>query len=103
MEQSTLWLRLRSLGTGGVIFDWIRMIYERMEYIVRHNSETSEVFKSTIGVLIGDTCSTMLWNIYLANIKMQISYLDIKLDGCHVSHLEQVDDIVLISTMARGL
>ena len=36
-EQSTLWLKLRGLGAGGMIFDWIRMIYERMEYVVRHN------------------------------------------------------------------
>jgi hypothetical protein len=65
-EQSTLWLKLRSLGAGGMIFDWIRMIYERMEYVVRHNSETSETFKSITGILIGDTCSPILWNIYLA-------------------------------------
>ena len=102
-EQSTLWLKLRSLGAGGMIFDWIRMVYERMDYIVSHNSETSEVFKSIIGILIGDTCSPILWNIYLADIKFLISGLDIKLDGCHISHLEQADDILLMSTTAKGL
>ena len=102
-EQSTLWLKLRSLGAGGMIFDWIRMIYDRMEYVVRHNSETSEVFKSISGILIGDTCSPILWNIYLADIKFLISNLDIKLDGCHISHLEQADDVVLMSTSAEGL
>ena len=102
-EQSTLWLKLRSLGAGGMIFDWIRMVYERMTYIVYHNSETSDVLNSIIGILIGDTCSPILWNIYLADIKFTISDLDIKLDGCHISHLEQADDIVLISTTAKGL
>ena len=40
------------IGAGGMIFDWIRMIYERMEYVVCHNSEseTSEMFKSIITV-----------------------------------------------------
>jgi hypothetical protein len=102
-EQSTLWLKLRSPGAGGMIFDWIRMVYERMDYIVRHDSESSDTFKSTIGILIGDTCSPILWNIYLADIKFLISNLDIKLDGCHISHLEQADDIVLMSTTAKGL
>jgi reverse transcriptase-like protein len=86
-----------------MIFDWIRMVYERIDYIVCHNSETSDVFKSIIGILIGDTCSPILWNIYLADIKILISNLDIKLDGCHISHLEQADDIVLMSTTAKKL
>ena len=102
-EQSTLWLKLRGLGAGGMIFDWIRMIYERMEYVVRHNSETSEMFKSIMGILIGDTCSPILWNIYLADIKFLISNLDIKLNGCNISHLEQADDVVLASTTPEGL
>ena len=102
-DQSTLWLKLRSLGAGGMIFDWIRMVYDRMTYIVRHNSDTSESFKSVAGILIGDTCSPILWNIYLADIKFLISNLDIRLDGCHISHLEHADDVVLMSTSPEGL
>ena len=102
-EQSTLWLKIRSLSAGGKIFDWIRMVYEKMDYTVHHNSETSDAFKSTIGILIGDTCSPTLWNIYLADINFPINNLDIKLNGCHISHLEQADDIVLMSTTAKGL
>jgi hypothetical protein len=53
------------------------MVYERMVYIVRHNSETSDAFKSIIGILIGDTCSPILWNIYLADIKFPISTIQL--------------------------
>jgi hypothetical protein len=104
-QQSTLWSKLRSLGAGGMSFDWIRMIYERMEYVVHHNTETSDIFKSIIGILIvGDTCSPiLLWNIFVADIKFLISNLDIKIDGCHISHLEQADDVVLMSTTVAGL
>ncbi|PPQ81254.1 hypothetical protein CVT26_015075 [Gymnopilus dilepis] len=102
-DQSTLWLKLRKLGAGGMIFDWLRMIYQRMEYIVRHNGETSEVFQSTIGILIGDTCSPLLWNIYLVDLIFRLSEVDIDLDGYSICHVEQADDISLFTTCPRGM
>ncbi|KAF8879436.1 hypothetical protein CPB84DRAFT_1817407 [Gymnopilus junonius] len=74
-----------------------------MEYFVFHNSEMSEIFKSTIGILIGDTCSPLLWNIYLAGLRFALSLSDISLDGCEISHLEQADDIMNASANGHAL
>jgi Reverse transcriptase (RNA-dependent DNA polymerase) len=56
-DHPTLWLKLVELGAGGRIFDWLRMLYREMMYQVSHNGSVSEEFKSTMGILIGDTCS----------------------------------------------
>ncbi len=57
-DHSTLWLKLVEMGAGGPIFDWLRFLYEKMEYCVRHGDETSEIFKSLMGLLTGDPAST---------------------------------------------
>lgn len=42
----TLRLKLYNSGFRGVIFDWLRMLYARMRYVVRTKHGTSEPFKS---------------------------------------------------------
>ena len=102
-EQATLWLKLREMGAGGPLFDWLRMLYRRMLYFVRHNSEISDLFAALIGILIGDTCSPILWNLYMANLRKFLISQGISLDDCNIAHLEQADDIVLIATSPEGL
>jgi hypothetical protein len=41
------------MGMGGAIFDWLRMLYERMEYYVRHGDQNSAEIKAFIGLLTG--------------------------------------------------
>src|SRR6188768_3864908 len=31
-EQATLWLKLRGLGAGGGLYDWLRMLYKNIWY-----------------------------------------------------------------------
>ncbi|KAJ6579025.1 hypothetical protein B0H10DRAFT_2198817 [Mycena sp. CBHHK59/15] len=63
-DQPTLWLKLFRLGMGGKIFDWLRMLYDRMAYYVRHGDMESEQFKALIGLLTGDTADNqMSWAV----------------------------------------
>jgi hypothetical protein len=39
------------IGMGGPVFDWLRMLYRRMEYYDLQSPE----FKAFIGLLTGDT------------------------------------------------
>jgi hypothetical protein len=43
-DHPTLWLKLLRMGMGGAIFDWLRMLYQRMEYYVRHGDHNSAEF-----------------------------------------------------------
>jgi hypothetical protein len=56
------------MGIGGAIFDWLRMLYERMEYYVRHGDQNSAEFKAFIGLLTGDPASPVLWNLFMADL-----------------------------------
>jgi hypothetical protein len=99
----TLWSKLHRLGVRGPIFDWLRMLYARMTYTVRHCDHHSEVFKSLVGVLTGDTLSPLLWNIYLSDFKLHSHFDDIRLSGCIVSHTEQADDVAVFSCSVEGV
>ncbi|KAF5335681.1 hypothetical protein D9611_009573 [Ephemerocybe angulata] len=68
MDQATLWLKLRPWGAGGPLFDWLRKLYREMSYVVSHEGEVSEEFKADIGILIGDTCSPVLWALFMADM-----------------------------------
>ena len=51
----TLWSRLFLAGVSGPLFDWLRMLYARMSYVLRGRRGLTPAFKSMIGVLTGDT------------------------------------------------
>ena len=91
------------MGAGGKIFDWLRMLYERMNYTVRHNSEMFYSFKSGIGILIKDVESPVLWNLFLADFVLHPDTDDVVLAGSLITSLEQADDIISISKTPEGL
>jgi hypothetical protein len=102
-DPPTLWLKLFRLGMGSAIFDWLHMLYKRMEYYVRHGDMESEEFKALIGLLTGNPASPILWNLFLADLKMMPDKDDIFLAAVRISLLAQADDMLLVSLSARGL
>jgi hypothetical protein len=52
------------------MFDWLRMVYDKMRYYVRHGDMHSEIFKALIGLLTGDPVSPILWNLFLSDLSM---------------------------------
>ncbi|KAF5378897.1 hypothetical protein D9615_006858 [Tricholomella constricta] len=102
-DHPSLWLKLSRLGMGGPLFDWLRIIYEKMEYYVRHGTEESPLFKALIGLLTGDPASPVLWNLYMADLTMPPDIDDVHLAGNRISMMAQADDILIISRTADGL
>jgi hypothetical protein len=101
-KQATLWLKMRNMGAGGHVFDWLQMLYQKMLYVVKHHIELSQSFFSMLGILIGDNSSPILWTLYMADFHLEVDVDDIKLAGTVVANLEQADDIILMSTSPRG-
>jgi hypothetical protein len=101
----TLWSKLFSNGVSGPLFDWLRMLYARMAYVMRDRTSLTKAFKSVNGVLTGDTASPTLWNIYFADLEADLpdSFQDIVLHQKQISHVEQADDVALFSTSLYGL
>ena len=62
----------------------------------------SSTFLSTIGILIGDTSSPILWTLYLADFCLRADIDDVTLSSIVVTHLEQADDIIFLSKTAAG-
>jgi exonuclease III len=101
-ERNTLWLKLHKYGLSGKVFSWLRMVYSRMRYFVRHADEQSPEFESLTGILIGDTMSPELWNLYLADFCPPEIEGCCVLNGIKIRDLEQADDMLLCSTSPIG-
>ena len=104
-DLSRLWTKIHAAGVRGPLFDWLRMLYTRMSYVVRSNGEVSSAFRSLLGLLTGDTASPILWNLYFADLDTYIfpDNDDVEFEGVRLSHLEQADDVALFSTTMDGL
>lgn len=102
-DHPTLWLKLRKLGIGGAIFDWIRKLYRRMEYYVRHGDTESESFHALMGLLTGDPSSPILWNLFLADLSLNPDANDLILAGVAISLMAQADDMIFLTTKPRSL
>ncbi|KAI9057508.1 hypothetical protein FKP32DRAFT_1583696, partial [Trametes sanguinea] len=85
------------------LFDWLRMLYASMQYTVRHNNELSAAFTAAMGILIGDPASPILWLLYISDFELDPHPDDVQFSGRPVSHLEQADDVALISLSAQGM
>jgi hypothetical protein len=97
-NRPTLWVKLNALGISGKIIDWLKMLYDKMVYMVKLNGQLSESFLSDMGVLTGDTVSPTLWNIFLADFKFTVHPEDISLNNVPIPKLEQADDIMIATT-----
>lgn len=99
----TLWSQLYAMGVSGPLFDWLRVLYDRMAYLVRVNGELSDAFVSRVGVLTGDSASPGLWNLFMSDLILQERPGDIHLADRWVAHVEQADDCALWSTSMESL
>ncbi|TFY75202.1 hypothetical protein EWM64_g8810 [Hericium alpestre] len=102
-DHPALWLKLFALGAGGPLFDFMRVLYSRMQYVVRADGTFSAPFMSGHGILAGDSASPMFWLLFMADLRLSDDPADISLNGVYVSHLEHADDIVLFSTSPAAL
>ncbi|EIN14587.1 hypothetical protein PUNSTDRAFT_24260, partial [Punctularia strigosozonata HHB-11173 SS5] len=85
------------------LIDWLRMLYSSMRYSVRLGKQYSELFRSHVGILAGDSASPMLWILYMADLAIPEHNDDVVLAGERVSHFEQADDLKVTSTSLSGV
>jgi hypothetical protein len=102
-DHCTLWLKLARMGMAGPVSDWLRKIYLRMGYYVKHGDSRSTEFSALIGLLTGDPASPVLWNLFMADLVMLPDPDDVHLDNIRIAIMAQADDILLMSLTARGL
>jgi hypothetical protein len=102
-NRNLLWVKLYNLGISGKLFDWMRMLYGKMEYVVTQGGQYSEPFTSNVGVLIGDPMSLTLWDIFFADFNLHPDDADVLLCGVIMSHLEHADDMAIVSYSPEGL
>jgi hypothetical protein len=102
-NRDLLWVKLYEMGISGKLFDWMRMLYTRMEYVVTMDGAHSDVFYSDIGVLIGDPISPTFWDLFFADFKLHPDRDDVLLVNIVMSHLEHADDMAIVSYSPEGL
>jgi hypothetical protein len=95
------------MGMGGATFDWLRMLYRRMEYYVGHGDSNSAEFEVFIGLLTGDPASPVMRNLFMRNLFMANLVMfpdpdDAILSEIRIAIMAQADDILLISLSAAG-
>jgi hypothetical protein len=80
-NRDTLWVKLHTFGMSGRVIDWLKLLYSKMEYMVRLNGEYSAPFLLNLGVLTGDPSSPGLWNVFLADFNIRPHPADVMLYG----------------------
>lgn len=99
-NRPTLWRVLYDNDHArGPVIDWLRMMYNCMEYVVtggvEHRDSFSAQFRSLWGILAGDSGSPDLFNIYMAYFLPPILDCYVTIGDWLICNVEQADDIAM--------
>lgn len=97
MDHASLWSMMYKKGVAGPLFDWLHMLYDGMSYVVRMGSAFSAPFRSTVGILAGDSGSPGFWNFFASDLVFVPHPEDISIGGRRVMNIEQADDGAMFS------
>jgi hypothetical protein len=64
-DRSTLWVKLAKLGISGPMIRWLKLLYDKIRYIVRLDGRFAPACRSLLGILTGDPGSPHLWNLFI--------------------------------------
>ena len=98
--------KLTILGISGKFLDIIKSIYSSTTNGIIYNDNTSEIFKSNMGIKQGDTLSTTLFNLYINDLAEQFNFAEnnpISIGNTKISCLLYADDLILMSTSHESL
>lgn len=96
-DHASLWSMMYKKGIAGPLFDWLRLLYSGMSYVVRVGNETSDAFTSTMGILAGDSGSPDFWNFFSSDLEFTPHPEDMMIDGHPVMNIEHADDGAIFS------
>jgi hypothetical protein len=101
-DRSTLWVKLAIMGVSGPLIEWLKILYDRIVYLVRLDGQFAPAFRSLLGILTGDPGSPHLWNLFMSDFILAFHPEDIELNGVPISHIEHADDILTASGSPSG-
>jgi hypothetical protein len=96
-DRPTLWVKLAMMGIAGPMIEWLKMLYDRIRYLVRLDGRYAAVFQSLLGILTGDPGSPHLWNLFMSDFILSCHPQDINLNGVPITNVEHADDILTTS------
>lgn len=56
-NRSTLWVKLATMGISGPMIEWLKIIYDRIRYMVRLHKQIAPAFRLLLGILTGEIVS----------------------------------------------
>ena len=102
-DRSTLWVKLAAMGISGPMIEWLKILYDRIRYLVRLDGRFAPAFRSLLGILTGDPGSPHLWNLFMSDFILAWHPEDIELNGVPITNVEHADDILTASGSPSGL
>jgi hypothetical protein len=94
-DRSTLWVKLANMGISGPMIEWLKILYDRIRYMVRLDGRFAAAFRSLLGILTGDPGSPHLWSLFMSDSILAWHPEDIELNGVPISNVEHADDIIV--------
>jgi hypothetical protein len=84
------------------MIEWLKILYDRIRYLVRLDGQFAPAFRSLLGILTGDPGSPHLWNLFMSDFILAHHPEDIELNGVPICHVEHADDILTASGSPPG-
>jgi hypothetical protein len=97
-DRSTLWVKLAKLGISGPMIEWLKCLYDRIQYIVRLDGQYAPEFRSLLGILTEDPGSPHPWNLFISDFILAHQPKDIHLNGVPINQIEHADDVMTASS-----
>ena len=98
--------KLLKVGINGKFMNIIKSIYSSTTNSIIYGEETSETFKSNMGVKQGDTLSTTLFNLFINDLPKEFNFEGnnpVTVGDTEISCLLYADDLILMSTTHESL
>lgn len=84
------------------MIEGLKLLYDRIRYIVRLDGCFAPAFRSLLGILTGDPGSPHLWNLFMSDFILAHHPEDIELNGVPIPNVEHADDILTASSGTSG-
>ncbi|KAI0685252.1 hypothetical protein C8T65DRAFT_592603, partial [Cerioporus squamosus] len=85
------------------LIDWLRLLYEQLEYTIRFDGDVTATFRALAGILIGDPASPILWILFISDLSLATHLDDVVLDGQVANLLLIADDVLAMSMSDDGI
>jgi hypothetical protein len=82
------------MGIADPMIEWLKMLYNRIRYLVRLDGRYAAVFQSLLGILTGYPGSPHFWNLFMSDFILACHSQDINLNGVPITNVEHADDIL---------